>query len=66
MGTYNPNYRYSSNLLRGLKGLISAVIIGVTSTHEPPSSVCVCVFRPRLCDREGPRVLGVWGLKLGF
>ena len=29
MGTYNHNHKYTYNLLRGLRGLISAVIIGV-------------------------------------
>ena len=33
MGTYNPTYNKSTqNLLRGLRGLISTVIIGVVST----------------------------------
>ena len=29
MGTYNPKYKSTHNLLRGLRGLISAVVIGV-------------------------------------
>ena len=29
MGTYSPNYKSTYNLLRGLRGLISAVKIGV-------------------------------------
>ena len=32
MGTYNPDYKSTSSLLRGLRGLISTVIIGVRST----------------------------------
>ena len=32
MGTFYPSYESTYNLLRGLRGLISAVIIGVTST----------------------------------
>ena len=29
MGTYNPHYKSTYNLLRGLRGLISAVLIGL-------------------------------------
>ena len=32
MGTYNHNYKSTYNLLRGLRGLISTVTIGVLST----------------------------------
>ena len=32
MGTYNHNYQSTYNLLRGLRGLISAVIMGLIST----------------------------------
>ena len=39
MGTYNSTYKSAYSLLRGLRGVISAVIIGVISAHEPPSRV---------------------------
>ena len=29
MGTYTPNYRPTCNLLAGLRGLVSTVIVGV-------------------------------------
>ena len=32
MGTYNPSYKSTYNLLRGLRGLISTVINGVRGT----------------------------------
>ena len=32
MGTYNPNYKSTSNLLKGLRGLISTDRIGAIST----------------------------------
>ena len=32
MGTYNTSCKSTYNLLRGLRGLISTVILGVTST----------------------------------
>ena len=35
MGTYNPTYKSTVNLLRGLKGFISTVIVGAISAHEP-------------------------------
>ena len=38
MGTCNPNSKSTYNLLRalrGLRGLIRAVIVGVISTYEP-------------------------------
>ena len=38
MGTYNPNHTPTDSLLqglRGLRGLISAVILGVLSTLKP-------------------------------
>ena len=35
-GTDNPTYDWTYDLLRGLRGLMSAVIIWVSSTHEPP------------------------------
>ena len=34
MGTYNHNYKSTCNLLRGLRGLISAVIVGVISALQ--------------------------------
>ena len=37
MGTYNPTSLSTGNLLRGLRGFIRTVIIGVISAHEPPS-----------------------------
>ena len=42
MGPYNPDYKYTYNLLRGLRGLRGHIIrstdtIGVISTPEPPS-----------------------------
>ena len=37
MGTYNPTSKSTYNLLGGLRGLISTVVIGVISAHEPPS-----------------------------
>ena len=37
MGTYDHNYRSTYKILRGVWGLLSTDIKGVTSTHEPPS-----------------------------
>ena len=34
MGTYNHSYKSTSNLLRGLRGLISTVISRVISTRN--------------------------------
>ena len=39
MRTYNSACKSTYNLLRGLGGFISTVIIGVISAHEPPSGV---------------------------
>ena len=39
MRAYNPSRRSASNLLGGLRGLISTLFVGVISTQEPPSSV---------------------------
>ena len=39
MGTYGPTYKATYNLLRGLRGFIRTVKIGVISAHEPPSRV---------------------------
>ena len=38
MGTSNPNYKSTYNLLRGLRRFISTVIVRVISAHEPPSA----------------------------
>ena len=47
MGTYNPKYSCSYNLLRGLA---CAVRIGVISTHEPASRVSRIGSRLRVCE----------------
>ena len=38
MGTSNPTDKSTCNLLRGPRGFKSAVIVGVISAHEPPST----------------------------
>ena len=38
-GTYNIPNQKAYKLLRGLRGLISAVIVGMISAHGPPSRV---------------------------
>ena len=42
MGTSNPNYTATYDLLRGSWGLISAVLLGFICAHEPPSRREVC------------------------
>ena len=35
-GIHNPNYKYSHDLLSGLREITSAVLIGVISALNPP------------------------------
>ena len=44
MGTYNHSYKSTYNLLRGLKGLISRVIIKVISTMNLQVEVSESLF----------------------
>ena len=55
MGTYNPNYMSTDNLLRGLRGLTGTVRIGVISYEfpEPPSSLGNLKFFIEKAKRRG-------------
>ena len=52
MGTYNPNYKSTYNLLRGLRGLVSAVITGVVSRVQDAVEQSQLKDRRETCRRE--------------